>query len=30
MVLEKVLDHETSQITGEPQKMDFPMPGRPQ
>lgn len=29
MVLEKVLNHETSQITGEPQKMDFPMPGRP-
>jgi hypothetical protein len=24
MVLEKVLDHETSQITGEPQKMPFP------
>jgi len=30
MVLEKVLDHETSQITQEPQKMNFPMPGRPQ
>jgi hypothetical protein len=30
MVLEQVLDHETSQITGEPQKMNFPMPGRPQ
>lgn len=29
MVLEKVLEHETSQITGEPRKMDFPMPGRP-
>ncbi|HEV2423310.1 MAG TPA: hypothetical protein VGZ29_00635 [Terriglobia bacterium] len=29
MVLEKVLEHETSQITGEPQKMDFPLPGRP-
>lgn len=24
MVLEKVLEHETSQITGEPQKMNFP------
>lgn len=24
MILEKVLDHETSQITGEPQKMNFP------
>lgn len=30
MVLEKVLEHQTSQITGEPQKMNFPMPGRPQ
>jgi hypothetical protein len=30
MVLEKVLQNEKSQITGEPQKMDFPMPGRPQ
>ncbi len=30
MVLEKLLDHETSQITQEPQKMNFPMPGRPQ
>ena len=28
MVLVKVLDHETSQITGEPQKMNFP--GMPQ
>jgi len=30
MVLQKVLDHETSQITQEPQKMNFPIPGRPQ
>jgi len=30
MVLEKVLDHETSQIHGEPQKMNLPgMPGMP-